>query len=508
MLGIQLASGLTDLTSTSITLAAMLGLAVGIDYALFILSRHRTQVRDGMKIGDSIALAVGTAGSAVVFAGATVMIALVALLMTGTPFLAQMGIAAAGVIAIAVLASLTLVPALLAFGGARMVRGKTFSADVHDAKPTMGARWVAVVMRRPVVAAGLVVVALGALAIPALNVRLGLPNDGSSNPDTTSRQAYDLVSEGFGVGFNGQLTVVARGGDPEAAAKTLATLPDVAAVSPVQAIPGKDLALISVTPSSGPSSEATENLVTTIRDTRFTGEVLVTGETATNIDVSQKMSDSLIPYLAVVVGLALLLLMVAFRSILVPLTAIGGFLLTIAASFGAVVLVFQEGVGAELIGVAQTGPLVSLLPVLIIGVIFGLAMDYQVFLVSKMHEEFAHGASARDAVRDGFRASARVVTAAALIMISVFAGFILPDDPIIKSIGFAFAIGILIDAFLVRMTLIPALMTVLGARAWWLPRWLDRLIPNLDLEGAELERKPARRAQPRVAEGGSPITAL
>ncbi|MDA0185328.1 MMPL family transporter [Solirubrobacter phytolaccae] len=509
MLGIQLASGITDLTSTSVTLAAMLGLAVGIDYALFILSRHRTQVHDGMSIPDSIALAAGTAGSAVVFAGSTVMIALVALVMTGTPFLAQMGIAAAGSIAIAVLASLTLVPALLAFAGHRLVRGKTFTAAAaaSDAKPTLGARWVAIVMRRPVVASGLVIVALGALAIPALNVRLGLPNDGSSNPDTTTRQAYDLVSEGFGVGANGQLTLVAQGGDPKATAAAITKLPDVAAVTPPQEIPGKDLALISVTPSSGPSSEATENLVNTIRDTRFDGEVLVTGQTATNIDVSQKMSSSLIPYLAVVVGLALLLLMVAFRSILVPLTAIGGFLLTIAASFGAVVLVFQEGVGAELIGVGQTGPLVSLLPVLIIGVIFGLAMDYQVFLVSKMHEEFAHGASARDAVRDGFRGSARVVTAAALIMISVFAGFILPDDPIIKSIGFAFAVGILIDAFLVRMTLIPALMTLLGARAWWLPRWLDRLIPNLDIEGTAIERAP-KKAHPRVAEGGSPITAL
>lgn len=489
MLGITLASGFTDLTSTATTLAAMLGLAVGIDYALFILSRHRTQVREGMPIAESIALATGTAGSAVVFAGSTVMIALVALVMTGTPFLAQMGIAAAGTIAIAVLASLTLVPALLAFGGARMVRGKTFSPRSGG---TMGARWVGVVMRRPALAAGVVVVALGALAIPALDVRLGLPNDGTANPDTTQRQAYDLVSDGFGVGVNGQLTLVARVADQAAAdttVKTLSALDGVAAVSPAQLIAGKGVALISVTPSSGPSSEATETLVKTIRDTRFAGEVLVTGETATNIDVSQRMADSLIPYLAVVVGLALILLTVAFRSILVPLTAIGGFLLTIAASFGAVVLVFQKGVGADLIGVAQTGPLVSLLPILIIGVIFGLAMDYQVFLVSRMHEEVAHGATPRDAVRDGFSASARVVTAAALIMISVFAGFILPDDPIIKSIGFAFAIGIMIDAFLVRMTLIPALMTLLGARAWWLPRGLDRLIPNLDLEGAALERR-------------------
>jgi RND superfamily putative drug exporter len=509
-LGIQLASSVTDLTSTVTTLAAMLGLAVGIDYALFILSRHRTQVRDGMAIEDSIALAVGTAGSAVVFAGSTVIIALVALVVTGVPFLAQMGIAAAATIAIAVALSLTLVPALLGFGGRRMLRGKTFSAD--PAKPTLGARWVAGVMRRPVLASAAVLLALVALAIPALDVRLGLPDDGSANPGSTARQAYDLVSDGFGVGFNGQLTIVAQtraASDAQAAAdataKRLGALPDVAAVSPAQVIPGKNLALISVTPSSGPSSAATERLVTAIRDQAGdlradTGaRVLVTGQTATNIDVSRRMADSLIPYLAVVVGLALVLLMIAFRSILVPLTAIGGFLLTIAASFGAVVLVFQKGVGADWIGVAQTGPLISLLPVLIIGVIFGLAMDYQVFLVSRMHEEFAHGADARAAVRDGFRHSARVVTAAALIMVSVFAGFILPDDPIIKSIGFAFAIGILIDAFLVRMTLIPAVMTLLGARAWWLPRWLDRLVPNLDIEGAGLERGPGRQGTGEAA---------
>ena len=370
---------------------------------------------------------------------------------------------------------------------------------------TMGARWIAVVMRRPVIASGAVVLTLLALAIPALDVRLGLPNDGTANPDTTARQAYDLVSDGFGVGVNGQLTIAAEienAGNPQTAAdataKALTAMPHVATVSPAQVIPGKDLALITITPSGGPSSTDTEDLVTAIR--QYAGKleaatgarVLVTGQTATNIDVSQRMGDSLIPYLAVVVGLALLLLTIAFRSILVPLTAIAGFLLTIVASFGAVVLVFQKGVLAGLFGVSQTGPLISLLPVLIIGVIFGLAMDYQVFLVSRMYEAISHGASARDAVRDGFRQSARVITAAALIMISVFAGFILPDDPIIKSIGLAFAVGILIDAFLIRMTLIPALMTLLGARAWWLPRWLNRLIPNLDIEGAALEREPAR----------------
>ncbi|MDO9407987.1 MMPL family transporter [Patulibacter sp.] len=506
-LGITLASGFTDLADTSITIAAMLGLAVGIDYTLFILSRHRTQVADGMEIEASIAKAVGTAGSAVVFAGATVIIALVGLTVTGVPFLAQMGLGAAFTILFAVLLSLTMTPALLAFAGHRAVKGKTFTEDAHDetsdARPTMGARWIAFVVRRRVAAIAVVGLALVALAIPALNMRLGLPGDGDKGPATTERKAYDLLSDGFGPGFNGPLTVVAdlQGvQDPQAVAaataKDLGGLDDVATAAPPVLSPKKDLAIIQLTPSSGPSATATEDLVQDIRGEagaieRDSGaKVAVTGQTATNIDISQRMSDSLIPYLAVVVGLALVLLLIAFRSILVPLTAIAGFLLTIVASFGVVTLIFQEGVGASLIGVSQTGPLVSLLPILIIGVIFGLAMDYQVFLVSRMREEHAHGASAQDAVRDGFRHSARVVTAAGLIMISVFAGFILPTDPIVKSIGVAFATGILIDAFLVRMTLIPALMSVMGERAWWMPRWLERIVPNVDIEGTSLEKGP------------------
>jgi RND superfamily putative drug exporter len=507
-LGIVLASGFTNLADTSVTLAVMLGLAVGIDYTLFILSRHRTQVKDGMSIEASIAKAVGTAGSAVVFAGATVVIALAALTVTGVPFLAQMGIAAAATVAVSVLLSLTFVPALLAVAGRRAVRGKTFSHDGHDSaageKPTLGARWIELVIHRRWLAIGGVTVVLLALAAPALHMRLGLPDDGSSGPKTTQRQAYDLLTTGFGPGFNGPLTVVADLAgvtNPQQAADTTAArlrqLPNVVTVAPPVLDAGKDLAIIGVVPRTGPSAAATEKLAHAIRAEapairQQTGARLaVTGQTATNIDISQRMSDALPPYLAVVVGLALLLLMVAFRSLLVPLTAIAGFLLTIIASFGVVTLVFQDGFLDGVFGVAQTGPLVSLLPVLIIGVIFGLAMDYQVFLVSRMREEHSHGAEPRDAVRDGFRHSARVVTAAGLIMISVFSGFILTSDPIVKSIGLAFAGGILIDAFLVRMTLIPALMAVLGRHAWWLPRWLDRIVPNVDIEGVTLETEPA-----------------
>jgi putative drug exporter of the RND superfamily len=520
-LGILLASGFTNLADTTVTLAVMLGLAVGIDYTLFILSRHRTQVKDGMTIEASIAKAVGTAGSAVVFAGATVVISLVALAVTGVPFLAQMGIAAAATVAVAVLLSLTFVPALLAVAGRRAVRGKTFSHELHDTeageKPTLGARWIALVIRRRWLAIGGVAVVLLALAAPALHMRLGLPDDGSAAPATTQRQAYDLLTTGFGPGFNGPLTVVADlagVADPQQAADTTADrlrgLDNVVTVAPPVLDAGKDLAIIAVVPGSGPSSAATQNLVNAIRGDataiqKETGARLaVTGQTAMNIDISQRMSDALPPYLIVVVGLALLLLMVAFRSLLVPLTAIAGFLLTIVASFGVVTLVFQDGVLASLFGVAQTGPLVSLLPVLIIGVIFGLAMDYQVFLVSRMREEVSHGAASRDAVRDGFRHSARVVTAAGLIMISVFSGFILTNDPIVKSIGLAFATGILIDAFLVRMTLIPALMAVLDRHAWWLPRWLDRIVPNVDIEGVTLEQRP----DPTPTEDKEAVTVL
>ena len=512
ILGALAATAVTDLDSNTTTLTLMLGLAVGIDYALLVLTRHRAQVREGMEIGPSIATAVATAGSAVVFAGATVVIALVALLVTGIPLLEQMGLAAAFTVAVAVLVNLTLVPALLAVVGGRAVRGRVVreTADPATGRATLGARWISLVMRHRVVALVLPVVALGALAVPALDMRLALPGDSALSPDTTQRQAYDLLSDGFGPGFNGPLTVAAvlpagGGGDAAAAeaAAELGRIRGVAAVSPPRLDPGGDLALIRVVPTTGPTDPATTDLVHRIRDAAggigsATGTgLLVTGQTAVAIDASQKMADALIPYLAVIVGLALLVLLLAFRSVLVPVTALAGFLLTIAATFGAVVSVFQKGFAADLLGVDQTGPLASILPVIMIGVLFGLAMDYQIFLVSRMREAVGRGASASDAVRDGFRHGARVVTAAALIMTSVFSGFMIPDDPIIKSVGFSFALGVLIDAFLVRMTLIPALMLVLGRRAWHLPGWLDRVLPDLDLEGAALQ-VPAR------TDGGAP----
>ncbi|MBB3674696.1 MMPL family transporter [Modestobacter versicolor] len=515
IMGALAATAFTDLDSNTTTLTLMLGLAVGIDYALLVLTRHRAQVRAGMDIGPSIAKAVATAGSAVVFAGTTVVIALVALLVTGIPLLQQMGLATAFTVAVAVAVNLTLVPALMAVMGRRAVRGKVFletDSAAAAARPTLGARWIGLVVKRRIVAIVIPVVALGALAVPALDMELALPGDAALSPESTQRQAYDLLSEGFGPGFNGPLTVATvlpTGVGGEAAAAEVATqlgrVDGVAAVSPPQLNPEGDLALIQVVPTTGPTDPATTDLVRSIRDAAggiesATGtEVLVTGQTAVEIDASQKMADALIPYLAVIVGLALLVLLLAFRSVLVPLTALAGFLLTIAATFGAVVSVFQNGHAAGLLGVDQTGPLASILPVVMIGVLFGLAMDYQIFLVSRMREEVRRGATPVDAVRDGFRHGARVVTAAALIMTAVFSGFMIPDDPIIKSVGFAFALGVLIDAFVVRMTLIPALMLLMGRRAWYLPRWLDRALPEVDLDGAAMDAGPSSEQPPREA---------
>lgn len=516
LMGITAMSGFVDLNSSVSTLAMMLGLAVGIDYALFILARHRAQLFAGMDPEESAGRAAGTAGSAVVFAGATVVIALAALAVARIPFLTSMGLAAAAAVTIAVAIALTLVPALFGFAGTRLLRGKNFETGERAQRPTLGSRWAALVVRRRRPALALCTIALGACAIPMLDMRLGLPDDSTAAPQDTNRKAYDLLTGAFGPGFNGPLTVVVDAGEGGAAAARAAAAvaadlrrhDDVESVARPVLNGAGDTAIISLVPRSGPSSETTKQLVEDVRERADTlgpevgAEILLTGTTAVNIDVSQRLSDALLPYLAVIVGLAFLLLAIAFRSVLVPLTAVGGFLLTIGAAFGAVVAVFQNGFAADLFGVAQEGPIMSLMPVLIIGILFGLAMDYQVFLVTRMREEHVHGATPTRAVKEGFRHSARVVTGAALIMTAVFASFIVERNAVIKSVGFALAFGILVDAFVVRMTLIPALMAVLGERAWWLPRWLDRALPRVDVEGEQLTRRfgPARRAEP----GGEP----
>ncbi|MFE1324544.1 MMPL family transporter [Streptomyces sp. NPDC058741] len=501
-----LASAL-DLGSTTSILATMIGLAVGIDYALFIVSRYRAELAEGREREEAAGRAVGTAGSAVVFAGLTVVIALVGLSVVNIPMLTKMGIAAAGTVAIAVLIALTMIPALLGYAG-RKVRpagqkgklpGRSRTRQDTPARPNLGTRWASFVVRRPVAVLLLGVIGLGAAAVPAASLELGLPDDGSQPVSTTQRRAYDLLSEGFGPGVNGPLVVVvdARGSDDPKAAFTRAGdeikgLEDVVTVTPAQPNQAGDTATITVVPGSPPSSVATEDLVHGIRDAGTgikagTGaDVLVTGSTAMNIDVSEKLNDALVPYLVLVVGLAFLLLIVVFRSILVPLKAALGFLLSVTAALGAVVAVFQWGWLSDLVGVEQTGPVMSMMPIFMVGVVFGLAMDYEVFLVTRMREAYVHGEKPTQAVVTGFRHGARVVTAAAVIMMAVFAGFIGSSDSMVKMIGFGLAIAVLFDAFVVRMAVVPAVLALLGRKAWWLPGWLDRALPNVDVEGEGL----------------------
>ncbi|MEN8655757.1 MMPL family transporter [Streptomyces sp. 21So2-11] len=498
-----------DLGSTTSTLAMMIGLAVGIDYALFIVSRYRAELAEGREHEDAAGRAVGTAGSAVVFAGLTVVIALVGLAVVNIPMLTKMGFAAAGTVVIAVLIALTLVPALLGFAGKRIVGRKARNAateaegkDKAEAKPNMGTRWARFVLRRPVAVLLTGVIGLGIIAIPASSLEMGLPDDGSQPVSTTQRKAYDLLSDGFGPGFNGPLMLVADAqGSEDAKAAFRAVNDRVKGMDGVVAtVPGKpnkagDTSVITVIPKDRPSSAETEELVHSIRDAGADlksddgVEVLVTGSTAMNIDFSQKMNDALLPYLALVVGLAFLLLMLVFRSVLVPLKAALGFLLSVVAALGAVVAVFQWGWLGSVLGVEQTGPIMSMMPIFMVGVVFGLAMDYEVFLVTRMREAYVHGERPGQAIVTGFRHGARVVSAAAVIMIAVFAGFIGSSESMIKMIGFGLAIAVFFDAFVVRMAIVPAVLALLGKAAWWLPRWLDKALPNVDVEGEQLRKE-------------------
>ncbi|MFI6804374.1 MMPL family transporter [Streptomyces luteogriseus] len=506
-------SSALGLSTTTGTLAMMLGLAVGIDYALFVVSRYREERARGRTPQEATALAVGTAGSAVVFAGLTVVIALAGLAVVGIPMLTKMGLAAAGAVVVAVLIALTLVPALLGFWpNAVLSRRARRSGRIEESTgANAGARWARFVLRRPLPVLLLGVVGLGALALPAADLQLGMPGDEAKPVSTTERRAYDALAEGFGPGSNGPLTIVvdAKGtADPKSAAdavaKEIGAAEGVVSVSPARFNDAGDTAVFSAVPATAPTDEKTKDVVTTIRDERpgiesGTGASYeVTGTTALNIDISEKVQHALIPYLVVVVGLAIVLLLVVFRSLLVPLKAALGFLLSVLASLGAVVVVFQQGHGAELLGVEQTGPIMSLMPIFLVGIVFGLAMDYEVFLVSRMREAYVHGESPAQAVTSGFRHSARVVVAAALIMIAVFAGFIGESDSMIKMIGFGLASAVLFDAFVVRMAIVPAVLALLGDKAWWLPKWLDRALPRVDVEGEALTR-PEREPAPDTA---------
>ncbi|MDQ1106212.1 MMPL family transporter [Nocardioides zeae] len=514
-LGVTGMTAFTDVSDMTPILAVMIGLAVGIDYALFILARYRSELQHTDDREEAMGIAVGTAGSAVVFAGLTVLIALAALAVVRIPFLTAMGLAAASGVFLAVLVALTLLPAVLG-----MLKSKAFGGTVRRYDPKRGedgrivnngVRWARLVGRSPLAAVVLVVVALGALAVPVQNLQLALPSDSTSPSDTTQRKASDLIAEAFGDGRQAPLLAVVDGRDITDDAERQAAFGEVVAwaaeqddvahaqITQTNADPQGDPAaatgaLVLITPASSAEDAATTDLLADLRDTQgdiesSTGaELGVTGMTAVAVDVSDRLNDALPIYLVVVIGLAFLLLVLVFRSILVPLTATLGFLLTVLATLGVTVLVFQDGA----LGIVEGQPLVSFMPIFLVGVVFGLAMDYQVFLVTRIREAHVHGADSVAAVVDGFRNSARVVAAAAVIMMSVFAAFMLMDMSFIKAMGFALATAVFIDAFVVRMTLIPALMYLMGEKAWWLPRWLDRVLPRVDVEGESLERAHAR----------------
>ncbi len=504
------------INSVTPLLAVMLGLAVGIDYALFILSRHRDQLRDGMEPEESTGRAVGTAGSAVIFAGLTVFIALLGLGVAGIPFLTTMGIFAALTVAFAVIIAITMLPALMGLLGERMrprakarkarkaAEAEHGDAEVAEPKKKGGAFawWVGLTTSHPIITIVAVVLGLGAISIPTVGLQLSLPNSGQHEADAPDRIAYDLIDEYFGPGFNGPLIVTADiigSTDPVGLMNSLKSdIEDVEGVSSVPlATPNQnaDTGLIQIIPTTASDDPATAELVERLRDMtadweqRYGVETAVTGFTAVQIDVTDKLGDALLPFGVLVVGLSLVLLAAVFRSVAVPIKATVGYLFSVGAAFGATALVFNEGYLRQLINLEQPMPVISFLPILVMGILFGLAMDYEVFLVSRMREEYVHGKSAIDAIRDGFVASGPVVMAAAIIMFAVFAFFVPEGMLPIKQIAFALAVGVAVDAFLVRMTLVPAVMALLGDKAWWLPDWLDRILPTFDVEGEVLTHK-------------------
>jgi RND superfamily putative drug exporter len=504
VLGIFASSAfLQPIGSMTPILAVMLGLAVGIDYSLFIVARFRSELREGPDLTTAIGRAVGTAGSSVIFAGATVIIALAALSIVNIPFITEMGLAAALAVFVAVLMSLTLLPVFLAFMGHKALPKRErpdhkTGTRVHTPKDTTKVgileKWASIVVYKPIRSLFAGIVLLAVLAIPVLSLQTALNTPGGDDPESSQRQAYNIIADEFGAGSQNPLVVLVESkADVQAQASSiqtiLLTLDNVQMVAPPQISQSGTAALISVLPKEGPAASGTKALVHDIREraTDVDAAVSVTGETAISIDVDQKLSEALVTYIAVIVGLALILLIILFRSLLVPLIATMGFLLSLGAGIGATVAVFQWGWADAVIAAPTGSPMLSLLPILIVGILFGLAMDYQVFLVSRMREAFVKGWSPWEAILDGFSKSAFIVVAAAAIMTAVFGGFALSPSPLVASIALALTVGVIADAFVVRMVIVPAALALLGRSAWWIPSWLDKWLPNIDTEGHALE---------------------
>lgn len=538
---ITLATALVPLNNITPVLAVMLGLAVGIDYALFILFRYRQEL-SRMGREEAVGMAVGTAGSAVVFAGITVIVALVALIVADIQFLTYMGFAAAFTVFMSVLVSLTLLPAILGVLGHRIFKGEVKAVTHRSRMNPLGMRWVKLVHRIPGLVLAFVIFSLGALTIPAMDLHLSLPSDGQSPMETTQRKHAEILYEGFGPGADAQFLIVVDAHDVNPDSEVLAPLvnaldqgqedfdrknaaalasymyvlqkfsvtQDVKHVQLIGLSEDKYAAQLVLTSAKANIDPATNQLISSLRlqEKEIVAgtdiEIGITGLVPMQQDVVNRLSGAMPLYLSIVVGLAIVLLLVIFRSVLVPVIAGVGFLLSVGAAFGVTVLFWQQG----LWGVIGTpGPIIAFMPIFLIGVCFGLAMDYQVFLVSAMREYFTHHNGEGDgryngtelSIIDGFTKGARVVTAAALIMIAVFAAFIGQPIPFIRIFGFALGAGVLFDAFFIRMAFVPAAMFLMGKATWWMPHWLDRILPHLDIEGAALE-KEFEAAHPEITQ--------
>lgn len=579
MAGLFSLSQVISIGATTPVLAVMLGLAVGIDYSLFIINKYRTYALEGYQLKDAAARALGTAGNAVVFAAATVIIALAALAIVQIPFMTTMGLAAAAAIAFAAVIAISLVPALLGLVGARVftakVRKQVAEAQqkgprgLHVSHRTFWYKWGESIVKHPFIALIAGALIIGVMALPIKDLTLGLPTDEFASKESSERKAYDLLAKGFGAGFNGPLVIVTEGlpavsdadkntvreeamkqlneqvavataaqqklFQEKAAAITspqqgialqqeivaaqasgaqkmqealgqvektvgqyatlvqlkkvadrIAELPNVDTAFPAIATSDGTKGIIQVIPKTAPSDKQTDELITYLRNgqnqQKLGASLAVTGSTALQKDINTKLSAAFPQYLLVVVGLSFILLVIAFRSILIPIKATLGFLLSVLAMFGALVAVFQWG----MFGITDApGPIVSFVPIIGIGILFGLAMDYEFFLVSSMHETYHHTKDAKKAIVKGFGLGSKVVAAAGAIMVAVFAGFVTNHDVTVQAIGFGLAVGILVDAFIVRMTIVPAVMTLLGTSAWWLPAWLDNIVPHVSIEGEE-----------------------
>ncbi|MDX3578414.1 MMPL family transporter [Streptomyces sp. FL07-04A] len=514
----QLLSHVTDIPDLAPLLSSLIGLGVGIDYALFIVTRHRKGVLRGIDPEESAVTALNTSGRAVLFAGGTVCIALAGMLVTNLRFLDGVVVGTSLTVVLSVLAATTLLPALLGFLGVRVLsrRQRRLLADAGTSRSSEAesgggpepektsspsARWSAGVQRRPRTIAALALAVMAVLALPVLSLHLGATDQGNDDAATTTRQAYDLLAEGFGPGFNGPLQVVVEGGDATALTRGIAKTPGVA--QSVALPPARGITVIQVVPTTSPQSEQTDALIDRLRDDVIPAsgaEAHVGGVTAVSKDFATVTGDRLPLFIATIIGLGFLLLLIAFRSLVVPLTAAVMNLIAAAASFGVLVAVFQWGWGLDLLGLGKEGPINAFLPVIMLSLLFGLSMDYQVFLVSRMHEEWVHTRDNARAVRVGLAETSRVINSAALIMVCVFLAFVLSGDSGAAMAGVGLAAAVALDAFILRTALVPAAMHLLGDSNWWLPAWLEKRLPHLAVE-------PKEEAAEQPA-GGGPATVV